>query len=61
MNGPIALLVWIAYGALVLAVVKIALLRERRKEERQMQRNLEELRIRRNHRAIIEDMQRGEW
>ena len=61
MNGPIALLVWIGYGALVLAVVKIALLRERRKEERQMQRNLEELRIRRNHRTIIEDMERGEW
>ena len=61
MNGPIALLVWIAYGALVLIVIRIALLRERRKEERQMQRNLEELRIRRNHRTIIEDMQRGEW
>lgn len=61
MNGPIALLVWIAYGALVLIVIKIALLRERRKEEWQMQRNLEELRIRRNHRTIIEDMQRGEW
>lgn len=61
MNGPIALLVWIAYGALVLAVVKIALLRERRKEERQMQRNLEALRIRRNQHAVIADMERGEW
>ena len=61
MTGPIALLVWIVYGALVLIVIKIALLRERRKEERQMQRNLEELRIRRNHRTIIEDMERGEW
>jgi hypothetical protein len=60
-NGPIALLVWVAYGALVLAVVKIALLRERRKEERQMQRNMEEHRIRCNRRSIIADMERGEW
>ena len=34
---------------------------ERRKMERQMQRNMKELRLSRNQHAIIADMERGEW
>lgn len=49
---------WIAAFGLASLIISWS---ERRKEERQMQRNMEELRIRRNRRAIIEDMERGEW
>ncbi len=49
--------IWItAFGLASLIVLKS----ERKKEKRQMQRNMDELRMRRNRHAIIEDMER-EW
>ena len=61
MTGWEALAVWgiwiVLFGGAALIVSRL----EKKKEERELARNMEEHRIRRNRRAIIEDMERGEW
>ena len=60
MTGWQAIIFWMIWiTAFVLASFIVSAL-ETKKEERQMQRNMDELRMRRNRRAIIEDMER-EW
>ena len=61
MTGPELLLIWIIWAVAFVVYCRVSLFFERRREAREMERNMIEHRIRRNQRAIIEDMERGEW